>query len=218
MRNLLMYGEKTLKIRARKFDGRCARHKAYNPARRWARRHSAAPVARCTLLFEIWEASLRLNKLIRTLRPQLRRSQSVRVEKPSFIDPRQMSLIGDWFYDARARTTIHDFSNRLKRTRRENDIVVGGFDALQQARVDRDQRPQETACCADESAPAAAATRVVSARARRFKAHQLEKCRAAIAGAQVLYRDAEAAPDLRPADRCGLAPASSRISRRMLVS
>ena len=93
MRNLLMYVEKTLKIRARKFDGRCARHKAYNPAVDGLGGIRGA-CARCTLLFEIWEASLRLNKLIRTFDPShddLKR----RVEKPPFIDPRQMSLIGD---------------------------------------------------------------------------------------------------------------------------
>jgi len=93
MRNLLMYGEKTLKIRARKFDGRCARHKAYNPAVDGLGGIRGA-CSRCTLLFEIWEASLRLNKLIRSFDPgydDLKRP----VEKLPLIDPRQMSLIGD---------------------------------------------------------------------------------------------------------------------------
>jgi hypothetical protein len=53
-----------LKIRSRKFNGRCAKHKGYNPA-------VDGPGAirgncpRCCLLYEIWEASLHLNKLIR---------------------------------------------------------------------------------------------------------------------------------------------------------
>jgi hypothetical protein len=82
-----------VKIRSRKFDGRCAKHKRYNP-----------PVdglgaikgncARCTLLFEIWAASLHLNKLIRKFDPNhddLERP----VESAPFRDPRQMSLIGE---------------------------------------------------------------------------------------------------------------------------
>ena len=88
-----MYGKKTLKIRARKFDGRCSRHKGYNPAVDGPGAiRGACP--RCTLLFEIWEASLRLNKLIRTFDPNhddLKR----RIEETPFVDPRQMSLIGD---------------------------------------------------------------------------------------------------------------------------
>jgi hypothetical protein len=80
-----------LKIRARKFDGRCSRHKRYNPAvgGRGAIR-GACP--RCTLLFDIWEASLRLNQLIRGFNPNhddLERP----VEKALAVDPRQMSLI-----------------------------------------------------------------------------------------------------------------------------
>ncbi len=43
-------------------------------------------------MFEIWEASLHLNRLIRRFDPQhdhLKR----RVEKPAAVDPRQMSLM-----------------------------------------------------------------------------------------------------------------------------
>jgi hypothetical protein len=93
VRHLLRYEEKDLKIRARKFDGRCARHKSYNPAVDGAAAIRSA-CARCTLLFEIWEASLKLNKLIRAFDPShddLKR----RVEKPPAVDPRQMSLIVD---------------------------------------------------------------------------------------------------------------------------
>ena len=82
-----------MKIRARKFDGRCANHKRYNPAvdGRGAIR-GACP--RCTLMFDIWEASLRLNALIRTFDPK-HDDLKPRVEKAPPVDPRQMSLIAD---------------------------------------------------------------------------------------------------------------------------
>ena len=88
-----MYGEKTVKIRARKFDGHCAKHKRYNPAVGGPGAiRGACP--RCSLLFEIWEASLRLNKLIRSFAPShddLKRP----VEKAPELDPRQMNLLGE---------------------------------------------------------------------------------------------------------------------------
>ena len=88
-----MYGEKTVKIRARKFDGRCAKHKRYNPAVDGPGAiRGACP--RCTLLYEIWEGSLRLNQLIRRFAPNhddLKRP----VEKSLAVDPRQMSLLGE---------------------------------------------------------------------------------------------------------------------------
>ena len=80
-----------MKIRARKFEGRCARHKRYNPSVDGPGAiRGACP--RCNLLLEICEASLRLNKLIRSFDPKyddLRR----RVEKAPAVDPRQMRLI-----------------------------------------------------------------------------------------------------------------------------
>ena len=82
-----------LKIRARKFDGRCARHKRYNPAVDGPGAIRGA-CARCSLLFEIWEASLRLNKLIRRFNPNHDDLEHP-VEKAPAVDPRQMSLIGD---------------------------------------------------------------------------------------------------------------------------
>ena len=91
VRDLLLYGEKPVKIRARKFDGRCSRHKGYNPAVDGPGAIRGA-CARCTLMFEIWEASLHLNALIRRFDPNhddLKR----RVEKVPVVDPRQMSLI-----------------------------------------------------------------------------------------------------------------------------
>lgn len=82
-----------MKIRARKFDGRCSRHKNYNPAVDGPGAiRGACP--RCMLLCEIWEASLKLNRLIRTFDPNHDDLQR-RVEETTFVDPRQMSLIGD---------------------------------------------------------------------------------------------------------------------------
>ena len=79
-----------MKIRSRKFDGRCAKHKGYNPA---VDGYGAirGNCARCTLLFEIWQASLELNKLIRKFDPNYDDLQ-----KPAPAaepDPRQLSLI-----------------------------------------------------------------------------------------------------------------------------
>ena len=53
-----------MKIRARKFVGRCSRHKGYNPAvdGRGAIRGGCK---RCELLADIWETSIKLNGLIR---------------------------------------------------------------------------------------------------------------------------------------------------------
>jgi len=80
-----------LKIRSRKFNGRCSRHKRYNPAIDGPGAIKGA-CPRCTLLFEIWEASLRLNKLIRKFDPShddLKKSS----EPAPQHDPRQLSLI-----------------------------------------------------------------------------------------------------------------------------
>jgi len=82
-----------LKIRARKFDGRCAKHKRYNPAVD-GRMGVRGNCPRCTLLYEIWEASLHLNKLIRSFDPNHDDLQRP-VEKVPAVDPRQMSLIAD---------------------------------------------------------------------------------------------------------------------------
>jgi hypothetical protein len=80
-----------LKIRSRKFNGRCAKHKRYNPAVDGSGAiRGACP--RCRLLFEIWEASLRLNKLIRTFDPNYDDLQRP-VEQAPAVDPRQMSLL-----------------------------------------------------------------------------------------------------------------------------
>jgi len=81
-----------LKIRSRKFEGRCARHKRYNPAVD-GQGGIKAGCLRCNLLFEIWEASLKLNHLIRKFDPShddVRRPVAAKTAGP---DPRQMSLI-----------------------------------------------------------------------------------------------------------------------------
>jgi hypothetical protein len=82
-----------VKIRSRKFDGRCARHKRYNPAVD-GRAGIKGTCPRCTLLFDIWEASIRLNQLIRRFNPSHDDLQKL-VAPRNAPDPRQLSLIGD---------------------------------------------------------------------------------------------------------------------------
>ena len=79
-----------MKIRSRKFDGRCARHKRFNPATD-GRGAIKGGCARCGLLFDIWEASLKLNQLIRRFDPN--HDDLERPAAPPQPDPRQMSLI-----------------------------------------------------------------------------------------------------------------------------
>jgi len=80
-----------LKIRSRRFKGRCARHKRYNPAVD-GRGAIKGGCPRCSLLADIWEASLKLNALIRKFDPNhddLTRPQPPLPEP----DPRQLSFI-----------------------------------------------------------------------------------------------------------------------------
>ena len=80
-----------MKIRSRKFSGRCARHKSYNPAVDGVEGICAA-CPRCALLFEIWESSIKLNQLIRKFDPShddLKKPPEPKI----LIDPRQLSLI-----------------------------------------------------------------------------------------------------------------------------
>jgi hypothetical protein len=80
-----------MKIRSRKFDGRCAKHKGFNPAVD-GRGGIKAGCLRCALLADIWEASLRLNQLIRKFDPShddLKKPPAA----PPPPDPRQMSFI-----------------------------------------------------------------------------------------------------------------------------
>jgi len=80
-----------LKIRSRKFEGRCAKHKRYNPGVDGSGGIKGA-CPRCTLLFEIWESSIRLNQLIRKFDP--RHDDLAKPPEPKLQhDPRQLSLI-----------------------------------------------------------------------------------------------------------------------------
>ena len=81
-----------MKVRSRKFEGRCARHKRYNPAVDGQGGIKAGCV-RCNLIFEIWETSLKLNQLIRKFDPSHDDLQRPAPPKPTGVDPRQMSLI-----------------------------------------------------------------------------------------------------------------------------
>ncbi len=80
-----------MKIRSRKFDGRCAKHKRFNPAVD-GRGGIKGGCPRCDLLQEIWETSLKLNQLIRKFDP--RHDDLKKPKKPAPAhDPRQMSFI-----------------------------------------------------------------------------------------------------------------------------
>jgi hypothetical protein len=79
-----------VKIRSRKFNGRCSKHKSYNPAVDGVGGIRGG-CARCELLFEIWETSLTLNRLIRKFDPG---HDDLSAPKPALEpDPRQMTLI-----------------------------------------------------------------------------------------------------------------------------
>ena len=82
-----------LKIRSRKFSGRCSRHKGYNPAVDGLGGIKGG-CTRCDLLFEIWQASLKLNQLIRKFDPGHDDLERPSVPVPEH-DPRQLSLIGE---------------------------------------------------------------------------------------------------------------------------
>jgi hypothetical protein len=59
-----------VKIRTRRFSGRCARHMGYNPVVD-GRGGIRGNCARCNLLADIWEASMKLDHLIRRFEPYL---------------------------------------------------------------------------------------------------------------------------------------------------
>jgi hypothetical protein len=80
-----------VKIRARKFDGRCARHKRYNPAIDGAGGIVGA-CPRCTLLHDIWDASIKLNGLIRRFDPNHDDVAMLKPKQP-LHDPRQLTLL-----------------------------------------------------------------------------------------------------------------------------
>ncbi len=78
-----------MKIRSRKFNGRCSKHKRYNPAVDGLGAILGG-CPRCTLLFEIWQTSLTLNNLIRKFDPGHSDLERAKLMEP---DPRQMTLI-----------------------------------------------------------------------------------------------------------------------------
>src|SRR5271157_620396 len=75
-----------LRVRSRKFEGRCAKHKGNNPAVD-GRGGIRGACARCELLFEIWEASLKLNQLIRKFDPGHDDLKRPSAPKPPASDP-----------------------------------------------------------------------------------------------------------------------------------
>ncbi len=79
-----------MKIRTRRFSGRCARHKSYNPAVD-GRGAIKANCPRCNLLADIWETALRLNGLIRKFDPNYDDTQARR-EAAAMEDDRQLLL------------------------------------------------------------------------------------------------------------------------------
>jgi hypothetical protein len=83
-----------LKVRSRKFEGRCARHKRYNPAVD-GRAGIRGACARCTLLCGIWESAIKLNQLIRKFDPNHDDGKRPAEAKGTVVDPRQLSLITD---------------------------------------------------------------------------------------------------------------------------
>jgi hypothetical protein len=80
-----------LKVRSRKFVGRCGRHKAYNPGVD-GQGGIRGGCARCSLLLEIWETSLKLNGLIRKFDPEYDDLERPKATVEA-VDPRQLSLI-----------------------------------------------------------------------------------------------------------------------------
>ena len=80
-----------MKIRTRRFSGRCARHKRYNPAVD-GRGGIKGNCPRCNLLMDIWENAIRLNGLIRRFDPAFDDLGPARKEG-AVPDERQMSLI-----------------------------------------------------------------------------------------------------------------------------
>ena len=81
-----------MKVRSRKFEGRCAKHKGYNPAVD-GRGGIRGACPRCSLLCDIWESSLQLNQLIRRFDPNHDDVRQPPEPKRAHADPRQMSLI-----------------------------------------------------------------------------------------------------------------------------
>jgi hypothetical protein len=82
-----------LKIRTRRFEGRCARHKRYNPATD-GRGGIRGGCQRCGLLADIYETALRLNALIRRYDPSHDDLQKPAAREPE-RDPRQLTFLDE---------------------------------------------------------------------------------------------------------------------------
>jgi len=78
-----------MKIRTRRFSGRCAKHKRFNPAVD-GREGITGSCPRCTLLTDIWETAIRLNVLIRKFDPK---HDDLQQKTKPIVDDRQMSLL-----------------------------------------------------------------------------------------------------------------------------
>jgi hypothetical protein len=81
-----------LRIRTRRFAGRCTRHKRYNPAVD-GRGGVRGGCFRCSLLADIYELSMKLNGAIRRFDPRHDDLQRPPREAPRPPDPRQLSLL-----------------------------------------------------------------------------------------------------------------------------
>ncbi len=82
-----------LKLRSRRFSGRCSRHKRYNPATD-GRGGIKGNCPRCNLLADIWETSIRLNGLIRKFDPAHDDAVPLKAKAAAAgVDPRQMNLL-----------------------------------------------------------------------------------------------------------------------------
>jgi hypothetical protein len=82
-----------LKIRTRRFQGRCARHKRYNPATD-GRGGIRGGCARCGLLADIYETALRLNALIRKYNPS-HDDLAKPASRAAAPDPRQLNFLDE---------------------------------------------------------------------------------------------------------------------------
>lgn len=80
-----------MKIRTRRFSGRCAKHKSYNPAVE-GREGIKSDCPRCRLLAEILETAIKLNGLIREFDPRFDDAGKRRTVRPP-ADDLQLSLL-----------------------------------------------------------------------------------------------------------------------------
>jgi hypothetical protein len=82
-----------LKLRTGRFSGRCSRHKRFNPAVD-GRGAIKGGCPRCELLFDIWETSLKLNRLIRSFGSMKEEASPPKAMAAAAAhDQRQMSLL-----------------------------------------------------------------------------------------------------------------------------